>query len=52
MAYYSFCKQILKNKKIEVFNNGNHKRDFTYIDEVISSIVKILKSKKLEKEKK
>ena len=51
MAYYSFCKKILKNKKIEVFNNGNHKRDFTYIDEVISSIVKILKSKKLEKKK-
>ena len=46
MAYYSFCKQILKNKKIEVFNNGNHKRDFTYIDEVISSIVKNFKIKK------
>ena len=38
MAYYLFSKRILQNKKIEVFNNGNHKRDFTYIDEVIHSI--------------
>ena len=51
MAYYSFCKKILQNKKIEVFNYGKHKRDFTYIDEVITSIVQILKSKKLKKEK-
>ena len=53
MAYYSFCKKIIQNKKIEVYNNGNHKRDFTYIDEVISSIILILKSDKLlNKEKK
>ena len=51
MAYYLFSKRILQNKKIEVFNNGNHKRDFTYIDEVIHSIVKILKSKKFNKKK-
>ena len=51
MAYYFFCKKILQNKKIEVFNNGKHKRDFTYIDEVIQSIAKILKSKELRKRK-
>lgn len=51
MAYYLFSKRILQNKKIDVFNNGNHKRDFTYIDEVIQSIVKILKSNKFNKKK-
>ena len=51
MAYYLFSKRILQDKKIDVFNNGNHKRDFTYIDEVIQSIVKILKSKKFNKKK-
>jgi len=38
MALFKFTKNILNKKKIEVFNNGNHKRDFTYIDDVIRSI--------------
>ena len=38
MALFKFTKNILKNKKIEVFNYGNHKRDFTYIDDVVKSI--------------
>ena len=29
MAYYSFTKKIIENKKISVFNNGNHHRDLT-----------------------
>ena len=33
-----FTKNILKNKSIEVFNYGKHKRDFTYIDDVVKSI--------------
>ena len=41
MAYYKFFKNIINNKKIEVFNKGKHKRSFTYIDDVIDNIVKI-----------
>ena len=36
MAMFIFMKNILNNKAIPVFNNGNMKRDFTYIDDIIS----------------
>ena len=45
MAYYSFLDNLKKNKKIEVFNRGKMKRDFTYIDDVIDGVIKILKTK-------
>lgn len=32
MAYYSFTEKLLNNEKIDIYNNGNLKRDFTYID--------------------
>ena len=38
MAMYIFAKSILNNKPIKVFNNGNMKRDFTYIDDIINGI--------------
>jgi len=38
MAYYLFTKAILDGDSIKVFNNGNLKRDFTYIDDIINSI--------------
>ncbi len=38
MAMYIFTKKIAKNKPISVFNYGNMKRDFTYIDDIISGI--------------
>ena len=43
MALFKFTKNIIKNKKIEVYNYGNHARDFTYIDDIVEGIVKILK---------
>jgi UDP-glucuronate 4-epimerase len=46
MAMYKFTKAILENKKLELFNYGNHYRDFTYIDDVIQAISNIVKSKK------
>ncbi len=49
MAIYKFTKNILQNKKIEVFNMGKHYRDFTYIDDVTKAIVKILDKKFKEK---
>ena len=39
MALFKFTLNILKNKKIEVFNNGKHERDFTYIDDIVNCIV-------------
>ena len=43
MAYFSFTKNILEEKPIKVFNHGNLYRDFTYIDDIVDGIVRILK---------
>ena len=42
MAYYLFAKAILESKPISVFNNGDMKRDFTYIDDITEGIIRIL----------
>jgi len=42
MAFFSFTKKILENKFLEVYNYGNHLRDFTYIDDVVEGVKKIL----------
>lgn len=41
MAYWGFAEKILQGEEINVFNNGNLKRDFTYIDDIIEGIVRI-----------
>ena len=40
MAMYLFTNKILKDIPIQIFNNGNMKRDFTYIDDIVSGIRK------------
>ena len=42
MALFKFTKNIIDGKKIEVFNHGKHIRDFTYVDDVINIIYKII----------
>jgi UDP-glucuronate 4-epimerase len=42
MAYHAFTKSILKREQIALFNSGDMLRDFTYIDDVIESIYKLL----------
>jgi|SRR5208337_4653828 len=42
MAYFSFTKAILEGKPIEVFNNGDMKRDFTYIDDIVEGVVRVM----------
>ena len=42
MAYFSFTNKILNDEPIDVFNNGKHKRDFTYIDDVVEGVVRTL----------
>lgn len=43
MAYYSFTRKILAEEKIPVFNQGKMLRDFTYIDDIVEIILKIIK---------
>ncbi|MFC2117548.1 NAD-dependent epimerase/dehydratase family protein [Bacteroidota bacterium] len=42
MAYFKFVKDILNNKTIDIYNNGHLKRDFTYIDDIINIMEKLL----------
>ena len=44
MALFKFTKLILEGKQIDLFNNGNHTRDFTYIDDIVSGVIKTLDS--------
>ena len=44
MALFKFVSNIIKDKPIDVYNNGEMERDFTYIDDVIEGINKILQS--------
>jgi UDP-glucuronate 4-epimerase len=42
MALFKFTKAILADQPIQVFNFGNHRRDFTYIDDIVEGIVRVL----------
>ena len=42
MAYFKFARKITENRSIDIYNNGNMKRDFTYIDDIIEGIIRIL----------
>ncbi len=42
MAYFLFTKAILAGRPIQIFNNGKMKRDFTYIDDIIEALVRII----------
>ena len=42
MALFKFTKAILAREKIKVFNYGNHRRDFTYIDDIVEGISRII----------
>lgn len=42
MAYFSFTRAILAGQPIDVFNNGRMQRDFTYIDDVVEGVVRVM----------
>ena len=44
MALFKFTRAILEEKPIDVFNYGNHTRDFTYIDDIVDGVIKTLES--------
>ena len=41
MSIFKFCKKMLNGNSIDVYNNGNHERDFTFISDVVESIYKL-----------
>ena len=43
MALFKFTKNILNNQPIELYNKGNHFRDFTYIDDIVDGIYSLIK---------
>ncbi|MGB5306232.1 MAG: NAD-dependent epimerase [Gammaproteobacteria bacterium] len=42
MALFLFTRNILDGKPIDVFNYGNHRRDFTYIDDIVEGVIRVL----------
>ena len=42
MALFVFTRKILAGEPIEVFNHGHHRRDFTYIDDIVEGVVRVL----------
>ncbi len=42
MAYFGFTDKLLKGESIKIFNYGNCKRDFTYIDDIVEGIVRVM----------
>jgi nucleoside-diphosphate-sugar epimerase len=42
MAYFGFTNKLIRGEKIEIFNYGNCKRDFTYVDDIVEGIVRIM----------
>jgi len=42
MAYFSFTNKLLNNEKIRIFNYGKCERDFTYVDDIVEGIIRIM----------
>ena len=43
MAYFKFVAKILNGDEIEIYNNGNMERDFTFVDDLVESVVRLIK---------
>jgi UDP-glucuronate 4-epimerase len=42
MSLFMFTRSILEGKPIDVFNYGNHRRDFTYIDDIVEGVIRVI----------
>ena len=42
MAYFSFTNKLIKGETIEIFNYGNCKRDFTYVDDIVEGVIRVM----------
>ena len=50
MAYFSFTNKLIKGETIEIFNYGNCKRDFTYVDDIVDGIIKVMDKAPVKKD--
>ncbi len=44
MAYFGFTNKLINGQNIEIFNYGNCKRDFTYVDDIVEGVVRVMNS--------
>ena len=44
MAYFGFTNKLIKGEKIKIFNYGNCKRDFTYVDDIVEGIIRVMQN--------
>ena len=42
MAYFKFTNKIVKGEPIQIYNNGDMKRDFTYVDDIVEGVVRVM----------
>lgn len=42
MAYFGFTNKLIKREKIQIFNYGNCERDFTYVDDIVEGIIRVI----------
>lgn len=50
MAYFSFTNKLLAGEKIQIFNYGNCKRDFTYVDDIVTGVIEVMQRSPLPNE--
>lgn len=50
MAYFGFTNKLVKGEKIQIFNFGDMKRDFTYVDDIVTGIVNVMQKPPAETE--
>ena len=44
MAYFGFTNKLIKGDKIQIFNYGNCKRDFTYVDDIVEGVIRVMQA--------
>ena len=50
MAYFGFTDKLVRNETIKIFNYGNCKRDFTYIDDIVTGVEAVMQCAPLPNE--
>lgn len=50
MAYFSFTNKLIKGETIEIFNYGNCKRDFTYVDDIVEGVIRVMNKAPIKKD--
>lgn len=49
MAYFGFTNKLVKGETIEIFNYGNCKRDFTYVDDIVEGVIRVMQGAPMRK---